>query len=406
MGSTESFLANLQRSKLLEPEAFSAIEEDLWADGMQRESDEILANMLVERGEITRWQADRILAGRFRGFRLGEYRLLDLLGQGGMGVVYLAEHAVLKCRLAIKVLKLGVHEENRHRIERFRREAETISNLCHENIIGAIEVHSPTDDCDKTYLVMELVEGVTLQKMVLDNGPLDVRRTVAYLIQACRGLHHAHSHGYVHRDVKPANLMVRRTGQVMLLDLGLASSSDFLIEEEATARSFVGTADYVSPEQARNNQRIDPRSDIYSLGCTAYFLLTGCPPFNEQSIASRLVAHQLYEPKALSELRKDIPTDITNIIGRMMAKDVSQRFSSTRDLEQALQTVFDSLPGGESVEIAPPDKAAELAVTEAPQSSPAKKRVPKGLRRSNQFWSPVKASLAVVVSWFSIFSFR
>lgn len=399
----DSFLLNLRRSRLLEPEALAAIEEDLWAEGMEHESGEVIADLLVQRGELTRWQADRLLAGRFRGFQLGDYLLLDLLGKGGMGSVYLAEHRVLKCRLAVKVLQLGSHEQNKERIEWFRREAETLSSLNHENIIGALEVHTPTEDCDQTFLVMELVEGKTFAQVVADHGPLDIRRTVAWLIQACRGLHHLHRQGFVHRDIKPANLMVRRTGQVLLLDLGLANSPEQASGDDIDAKkAFIGTADFVSPEQARNNQRIDARSDLYSLGCTAYFLLTGRPPFEEQSVASRLVAHQMYQPRSLAELRPDLPAGLVTIINRMMAKDAADRFTSASGVEDALHKFFRTLPDSGSVEIPPSDRAAERAMTRAPAPSAERSKVTFERPR---FWT-LKAMLGMFVSWFSLFSMR
>ena len=408
MANTSTFLVNLGRSGLLETAVFTAIREDLWAEGMEHEADEVIADVLVHRGELTQWQAERLLAGKFRGFRLGDYRLLDLLGEGGMGSVYLAEHSDSKNRLAIKVLALGAHDENEERLERFRREAETISKLSHDNIIGAIEIHLPTDDCETTYLVMELVEGVTFERLVANTGPLDFQRTTAYLIQACRGLQHAHSRGFIHRDVKPSNLMVRRTGKVKLLDLGLASSPEQQLAERqsSTIDAFVGTADYVSPEQARNNLRIDSRSDIYSLGCTAYYLLAGRPPFVEKSVASRLVAHQMYEPTRLEELRPDIPAELTAIVNRMMAKDSSERYRSAGEVEAVLQSFFDEIADGKTVEIAPPSAAAEKATGDAFQSGEPTIRVPGGLCGGRFSWLPWRAAVGAVASWFSIFSTR
>lgn len=405
--SSGSFLANLGRSNLLEEGAYDAIVEDLWAEGMEHESDDLIAAVLVERGEITHWQAERLLSGKFRGFTLGEYRLLDLLGTGGMGSVYLAEHSKTGRRLAIKVLTNAAHEENADRLQRFRREAETIAHLSHHNIVKAFEIQTPNDDCNQTYLVMELVEGATFQQLVAECGPLKGPRTAAYLIQACRALQHAHSLGYIHRDVKPSNLMVRRDGVVKLLDLGLASSpahaNDPAERDDVTA--FVGTADYVSPEQARNNHRIDSRSDIYSLGCTAYFLLTGRPPFVEKSVASRLVAHQMYEPTSLESLCPQAPAELLSIVNRMMAKEASLRYSSASEAEQALQTFLDQAAPQTSVEMAPPNKAAEVAVSASASGEPTI-RAPRQTGFGNNCWVPMRAALGVVISWFSLFSTR
>ena len=209
---------------------------------------------------------------------LGKYRLLQLLGAGGMSSVYLAENTTLHQRVAIKVLPIKRVEQSSF-LARFRREAQMAFRLSHQNVARAFDL----DQVGEIHLiVMEYVDGIDLHAKVKQQGPLPVHEAVEYLRQAALGLHHAHEEGLVHRDVKPSNLILDRKGTVKILDLGLAFAGD---DEEAASitrehdERVLGTADYLAPEQATDSHTADRRSDIYALGCTLHYLLVGRAPF-------------------------------------------------------------------------------------------------------------------------------
>ncbi len=223
-----------------------------------------IAVHLVDKGLLTQWQSDRLREGRHKGFTLGKHVLLDHLGTGGMSSVYLAEHKLMQRRVAIKVLPKNRVDDSSY-LQRFHREARAASQMDDPNVVRAYDVDN---DGNVHYLVMEYVDGSDLQAMVKQNGPLDYAAAADYIRQAARGLSHAHKLGLIHRDVKPANLLVDRTDVVKVLDLGLARFSD---EDKASLtvaydENVLGTADYLAPEQALDSHGVDARADIYSLG--------------------------------------------------------------------------------------------------------------------------------------------
>ncbi len=293
-----------------------------------------LGRFLVGKNLITAWQHRMILEGRFRGFFLGRYRLLRLLGAGGMSQVYLAEHTRMHRRVAIKVLSTKLTREPGH-LERFLVEARAIAALDHPNIIHAYNVDN---DGGVYYLVMQYVEGHDLSRIVEVRGPLLPERAAEFIRQAAEGLAHAHARGLIHRDVKPGNLMVDRTGTVKIADLGLALQLD--LEDTSLTRllgqGLLGTTDYLAPEQALDCHNVDARADIYSLGCTLYFLLTGRPPFPEGTMAQRLMKHQSVEPASIYSLRADAPYEMVTICSKMMAKKPEDRFQNCRAVCTAL----------------------------------------------------------------------
>lgn len=293
-----------------------------------------LGRFLVGKNLITAWQHRMILEGRFRGFFLGRYRLLRLLGAGGMSQVYLAEHTRMHRRVAIKVLSTKLTREPGH-LERFLVEARAIAALDHPNIIHAYNVDN---DGGVYYLVMQYVEGHDLSRIVEVRGPLLPERAAEFIRQAAEGLSHAHARGLIHRDVKPGNLMVDRTGTVKIADLGLALQLD--LEDTSLTRllgqGLLGTTDYLAPEQALDCHNVDARADIYSLGCTLYFLLTGRPPFHEGTMAQRLMKHQSVEPASIYTLRADAPFELVSICSKMMAKKPEDRFQNCRAVCTAL----------------------------------------------------------------------
>lgn len=290
---------------------------------------------LEDAGVITRWQSEKILQGKYKGFFLGSHKLLGHLGSGGMSSVYLAEHVLMKHQRAIKVLPKSKLGKNSY-LERFQREAKAIASLNHPNIVRAYDI---SNEKDTHYLVMEYVEGADMQNLVRKHGPLPYAVAADYIAQAARGLHHSHKAGLIHRDVKPANLLVNKEGVVKVLDLGLAlfsEDSDASLTMEYNDK-VLGTADYLPPEQAINSHKIDSRADMYGLGCTLYFLLTGHPPFPDGSIASRIIKHQNSMPPDIRKERVDCPGELDGVCVKMMQKDPKFRYSNCLQVAEILE---------------------------------------------------------------------
>src|SRR5262245_33877418 len=237
------------------------------------------ANLLQARGLLTPFQAKVLLAGRHTGMILGQYKILDQIGRGGMGIVFLAEHQKLNRKVAIKVLPRD-KVTDKLAVDRFYREARALAALDHPNIVKAYDV---SNDNGIHHVVMEYIQGVNLQDQLDEQGPLPWREAAGYVAQACRGLQHAHERGLVHRDVKPSNLLVDQQGTLKILALGLArcfaDEADNLTGRLADKREITGSADYIAPEIALGSEKLDIRADIYSLGVTLYALVTGKPPF-------------------------------------------------------------------------------------------------------------------------------
>jgi serine/threonine protein kinase len=290
---------------------------------------------LVQNGQLTRFQAEKLMNGRWRGFVIaGKYRLLERLGAGGMGAVYLCEHVTMGRRVALKVLPLS-QAEDQASLQRFYREARAVARLDHPNIIRA---HDLDHEDNLHFLVLEFVDGCNLHDFVRRNGPLSPLRTAHYVRQAALGLAHAHIADLVHRDIKPSNMLLDRSGCVKLLDMGLAQFFDE--ENSAFVKEFengyvIGTADYLAPEQVIDSQ-VDIRADIYSLGCTAYFLLTGRSPFQEGTSHQKMLWHQVRMPKPIAKHRDDVPDELIKIIERMMAKEPERRYQTPADLADEL----------------------------------------------------------------------
>ncbi len=334
--SVEQLLDLIKRSGLVEKDQLAKIVSDIKSSGTRPTEPEDLAQRFIDAGLISRWQADKLMEGRHRGFFLGKYKLLGHLGTGGMSSVYLAEHVLMRRRVAIKVLPPKRVNDSSY-LQRFYREARAAAALNHPNIVLA---HDVDHDGNNHFLVMEYVEGSDLQVTVKRDGPLDYVQAANYICQAAKGLSHAHTSGLIHRDMKPANLLVDTRGVVKVLDLGLARFSD---EDEGKAsltvaydENVLGTADYLAPEQALNSHEVDHRVDIYSLGCTFYFLLTGHPPFPEGTIAQRIMKHHTEEPAPIRQERPDVPGDLAEICQRMMAKKVENRFQTAHEVVEAL----------------------------------------------------------------------
>ncbi len=331
----QSFLDLVKRSQLVEKDQLSKFLDKYRKehDGKLPERQEALAEAMVDADLITDWQSEKLLAGKHKGFILGKYKLLRHLGKGGMSQVYLAEHIMMRVRRAIKVLPPNRVEDSTY-LERFRIEARAAAKLDDPNIVRAYDIDQ---DGRTHYLVMEYVEGKDLHVLVKEKGPLKFEVAADYIAQVARGLSHAHAMGLVHRDIKPANCLVDNNQVVKLLDMGLARLIDD--EESLTLdnnENVLGTADYLAPEQAINSHKADKRADIYSLGCTLYFLLTGHPPFPEGSISERLLKHQTDSPPSILKDRPDAPPMLLNICERMMLKNPDERYQSAMDVADRL----------------------------------------------------------------------
>jgi eukaryotic-like serine/threonine-protein kinase len=352
--SVDKFLEQLERSGLVEKDqldrALAEIERQSAAPQLGAGSlapstlpadTAALAEKLVAAKLITAWQRDQLLDGKYKGFFLvgKKYKLLGHLGTGGMSNVYLAEHSKMQRLVAIKHLPPNRVNDSSY-LERFYLEARAAAKLDHKNIVRAYDIdHDQENKKDNHFLIMEYVEGRDLQTLVKEVGPLDYDTAADYIRQAADGLEHAHNAGLIHRDIKPANLLVDQRGLVKVLDMGLARWEDDTKTASLTIaheENVLGTADYLAPEQARDSHSVDKRADIYSLGCTLYFLLTGHAPFPEGSLAQRIQKHLNEMPKSIYEDRKDAPPALVDVCLRMMDKRPDARFQSAGEISQML----------------------------------------------------------------------
>ena len=363
--SVSTFLDTVERSGLVEKSQLARSLADLEREaGADAANDSLIVSSHLSRvGLITEWQRKRLLEGRPSGYFLGKYRLLDHLGTGGMSSVFLAEHPLMRRRVAIKVLPKNRVNDSSY-LARFHREARAVASLDHPNIVRAFDVDN---DGDVHYLVMEYIEGHDLKTVVERDGPLAYRTAADYMRQAAEGLAHAHQAGLIHRDVKPANLLIDAKQVVKLLDMGLARTSDDVdasLTKDHDER-MLGTVDYLAPEQALDSHLVDPRADIYSLGCTFYFALTGRPPFAEGTLAQRVLMHQSREPQDIAATRPDAPPSLLNICRRMMAKSPSARYQSGAEVSQALADWLQRFDAGKC-DVAVGKKDADEELTLAP----------------------------------------
>lgn len=339
-----------------------------------------LANRLVEDGFLTAYQAEQVLAGRAEELIFGDYRLLEPIGQGGMGQVFKAAHLRLGRIVALKMIRrqsLLTTENPDELIRRFQREAQAVAQLLHPNIVILFDY----DECDGTHFIaMEYVDGVDLTKMVQSQGPLAIPHACDIIRQAASGLQHAHEFGMVHRDIKPSNLLVTRpstpasiryqrpagsrpshspvklgdtplpatrsnTGGVLkILDMGLVRFAGTIEDQDTMSAltmqgTVIGTPDYIAPEQARDATKVDIRADLYSLGCTFYYLLTGRPPFPTGTSVEKLFKHQNEQPMALESIRPGCAPEVLGIVQRLMAKSPESRFQTPTELADAIATI-------------------------------------------------------------------
>ncbi len=328
-----------------------------------------LAKTLIQRGWLSVFQVNQLLFGKGEELIIGPYLVLERLGQGGLSSVFHARHREHDNQVAIKLIKPEVFASPEGR-KAFLQEVEAMARLDHANIVQFCDADQWRDTY---YFAMEYVEGTDLGKVVRLSGALPVQQACDYIRQSALGLQHAYERNLIHRDIKPVNLFltqvpleVRRAAEslfatrqeqaspaalgkdtvltrplIKILDWGLASlrSPKGLGEIESSenvAKSLVGTADYLSPEQARNANMVDIRGDIYSLGCSLYFLLTGQAPFPDGSLMQKILQHQTAAPRPIADFRDDVPADVIAIVQRMLAKDPNDRFQTPASAALAL----------------------------------------------------------------------
>ena len=319
-----------------------------------------LVDLLVERRRLTKYQADVICNRRPGMLVMGDYVILERLGAGGMGVVYKAYHRRMHREVAVKVLlESGVQSEDK--IERFRREAIAAARMNHPNIVTAYDANEHEGI---PYLVMEYVKGRDLGSLIKKGDKLPVAEAVNYMLQTARGMEYAHSRHIIHRDLKPSNLLLAspedsdiRPGlysRVKILDMGLARLtqpegdliSPALEGSDLSATGMLmGTVDYMAPEQAMDTKRADHRSDIYSLGCTLYYLLTKQPVYTGANLLERISAHLKAPIPSLKEARPEVPEELDQVFQKMVAKKPRDRYQSMTEVVEALQKIDRQLSG-------------------------------------------------------------
>lgn len=363
IATVADFVSVVGRSRLLPDGQWQELERDLRnhfaeAPGLARE--------LVQRGWLTVFQVNELFCGRGDGLLLGSYVLLEKLGEGGMGTVYKARNWKLDRIVALKLIKKE-RLANPNVVKRFYREIRSVAHLNHLHIVRAFDA----DEVAGThFFVMEFVEGIDLARLVKLQGPLPVAQACEYVRQAALGLQHAFERGLVHRDIKPHNLLVtgvRSQGSaasgaslapdscpltpvVKILDMGLALAETAMDESMSSTMTqegmMMGTPDYVAPEQIMDSHRVDIRADLYSLGCTLYYLLAGRPPFKGSSLGEKLVKHQTHEPEPIERHRPDVPEAVAQIVHKLLAKRPEERMQTPAELAQSL--------AGALADVAPP----------------------------------------------------
>jgi eukaryotic-like serine/threonine-protein kinase len=310
-----------------------------------------LARELIQLELLTPYQANQLLTGKGRSLLVGPYQILERLGEGGMGRVFKVRHLRLCKLVALKVIR-PERVTDPVASARFLREIQAAARLAHSNVVLVFD----TGEADGVpYYAMQYVPGTDLARLVKQRGPLPVAQACNYVSQAAHGLQHIHESGMVHRDIKPSNLMVTAAPPaadpaastrsapdvVKICDLGQArlceEAEDGPRRPALTQLGVVmGTADYMAPEQAVNSREADIRSDIYGLGCTLYFLLTGRPPYPGGTALEKLMRHQLEDPEPVERLRPDVPPGVAAVLRRMMARQPSERYQTPAEVAAAL----------------------------------------------------------------------
>jgi serine/threonine protein kinase len=340
--TVERFVKGVLRSGLLVRGVLQAALRDLSLD--RRNEPEAVADHLVKTGKLSRFQARKLLQGQPGGLVIGPFHILAPIGKGGMGTVYLARDSRGEQLHALKVLTPKQARESERLLARFRREMEMCQRVAHPLIAWTCDVgvyHGIY------YIAMEYIPGRSLYRIVTDGGPLEFSRAARLFAEIAVALDHAHHQGLIHRDLKPSNIQVTPNDHAKLLDLGLA----IMQGETCKAREVVGgqgyvvgTMDYISPEQIENAAAVDPRSDIYALGSTLYYALTGQPPFPGGTVLEKFERHRTEEPLPIEQINTRVPSAFARIVRRMMAKRPGDRFQNAHAIREELQAWINGEP--------------------------------------------------------------
>lgn len=405
----DAFLATLRRSRLLDP-----ADLDRLAAGLAGRPAREFADALIRTGELTRYQADKLLRGHWQGLVLGPYQILVPLGRGGMGtVVYLARDRRMtealgdSVMLALKVLPDRRAQADPKVLARFRREMELGRRLSHPNVVRSYAA----GDLDSVhFLALEYVPGKTLRQLVVEKGPLPFGDAARVFADLADGLAHVHEKGLIHRDVKPANLMVRPDGRGVLLDLGLAYEPGELLPKDpaiAGGRGYiVGTLDFLAPEQAKDAVFLTPAADLYGLGCSLYFALTGALPFPAKTAKEKVQRHR----SELAPSVAGVPPGLAHLVRWLMAKSPAERPATAARVREMLRewaTAAASPPPLNVVAVA--DAAVtdaslwEAALDDVPLALPLSDDAPLELPEAEEL--PPDAPAEPIPTWLMLLAF-
>lgn len=334
--SVEELLQLIRKSGMVDEQRLTAyLHQRELTRGMPTNPREV-ADELIQDGTITYFQSEQFMLGKWRGFTIGKFKLLERVGVGGMGQVFLCEHMFMKKRVAVKVLPPAKADQPAA-LGRFYREARAAGSLDHPNIV---HTHDIDQDGNLHFIVMDYIEGSNLLDVVKKFGAMDIRRATSYIRQTAVGLDYAFRNAIIHRDIKPGNILIDRKGVARILDLGLArfinDHSDQLTMKYDD-KIVLGTADYVAPEQIANSHSVDIRADIYALGASYYFLLAGHPPFPTGTVSQKLLWHRTKDPTPIRQIRPDVPDAIAVIIEKMMSKDPKARYQTPAQVAADLE---------------------------------------------------------------------
>jgi serine/threonine protein kinase len=340
--TVEEFLKTVVRSNLIERQELKSTLESF--PHAQRHDAQALADHLVRAGKLSRFQARKLLLGVSRGLIFGPYQILSMIGKGGMGRVFLTRDSRTGQLRALKVLPPSKARSKERLLARFQREMELSQKVAHPHLCRTFEVGQLHG---VYYLAMEFIPGQSLSRLVKTYGPLTVPRAARLLAEVASGLHSAHQQGLVHRDLKPGNIMITPHDHAKVLDLGLALMEGEKSDDPTITGGqgyVVGTMDYIAPEQTHDATAVDARADIYALGCTLYYALTGRPPFPGGTSLEKIQRQRNEQPDSLLELLPTLPPGFAAIVRQMMHKDPKKRFASAREVAEKLWPWAGSAP--------------------------------------------------------------